>query len=79
MKAMLAVKGQIVSGPQYANVDSKIRLRSWLDTQVNDLINQADVKMSLRNYLVIRAKISAFWAVLDFLEHDIARREVSKW
>ena len=71
----LAVTGQIVGGPQNANVNKITRLRLFAEEQLIDLIKWPNLKTDdIREKLILNAKIDVYLDILRFLQDDCARR-----
>jgi len=75
MKNTMAVTGQIIGGPQYANVNSTTRFRLFAEEQLIDLIKWPNLKtVDTRERLILNAKIDVYLDILQFLQDDCARR-----
>ena len=70
----LAVKGQIIGGPQNANVNSTTRLRLFIEGKLKDLERRTDFFTRSQDMRVFNAERYAYFNVLQFLEGDCARR-----
>ena len=71
----LAVTGQIIGGPQPANVNKMTRLRLMIEKEIKVELQMLEIPgISQRTRDVSNAQIALCARILQFLENDNARR-----